>query len=432
MKKFLRRLNRRKGFTLLECIIAIAVFAALTLVVMAMLTYARNEAVNANETEENLTVLIENVIGDDTQKKYYAGSDYLSLSVEGQTKPFDVSYNVIDGYKNYIECRHVDPVTGTACEYHNDNTEFMGDIKQEEFVQTNPFVCPKCGANNTIELQCQECLATGYHNNPIAFQYIPSTGGFYCMSCGSANVRDPKSMERVVDEELLSVNAMVANGVVYGKVAANVNDPGTPEDDRGKLIECYAMDASTLQTFTSPLTLSADSNIYFNISYTSNESQTIPGVYTMTVSKPTVKMEVGGTETTLDTFCLRVKMPPYYKIIGLKEISGGGVIGPNIVCSEADDAPMGKDGYIDFKFEAASSSLQAQFQLVNYKSGHSFDYDYAAESLFDAGAAANLDGHGLAGHWFGATVTPNGITVTKNQHPTSVASSVAITKPEGE
>ena len=42
MKNLFRRLNGRKGFTLVECLIAIAVFAALTMVVFAILTNARN------------------------------------------------------------------------------------------------------------------------------------------------------------------------------------------------------------------------------------------------------------------------------------------------------------------------------------------------------------------------------------------------------
>ena len=61
MKNFLKRLNGRKGFTLVECIIAVAVFAAMTLIVFMILMNARAEAQKAIKTEEDFRKEMRNI-----------------------------------------------------------------------------------------------------------------------------------------------------------------------------------------------------------------------------------------------------------------------------------------------------------------------------------------------------------------------------------
>lgn len=417
MKKILRNLRGKRGFTLLECIIAIAVFAALTLVVMAMLTYARNEAVNANETEENLTLLIENVISDDTQKKYYDGSDVLSLQVGSTGQTFDISYNVIDGYKNFIVC--------SGCGYHADNTVFMVDTKQEDFVQTTAFVCPKCGASNNVHLTCLECNSKGLHTDKNSFQYIPTTGGFYCLDCGSSNVREDGSNDLVVNEEQLSVNGLTANAVVYGGVPAlPVDDTATTENEREIAISNKLDFSSLTPTATSLdkgglVTKDSDINLSMEVKYKVEGNQTVPGTYTMKLSRPSVSS--GGAE--LANFVVRVKLPPYYRLINCQEINSSLTDGlVRVRHSDADDAAIGTEAWIDFYFTENLYDITAEFQFVNYKSGHSFDYDYAT------GTGASMAGHGLVGHWFGANLTTYSMPTGEDVHPKEISANFNLTK----
>jgi len=427
MKKILRNLKGKKGFTLLECIIAIAVFAALTLVVMAMLTYARNEAVNANETEENLTLLIENVISDDSQKKYYDGSDVLSLEIgDGSGDSFDISYNLIDGYKNFIVCQ------AAGCGYHADNTVFMLDTKQEDFVQTDALVCPKCGHENYIELTCQDCLNKGDHNDINKFKYIPTTGGFYCLECGISNVRDQVSADLLVSKEQLSVKGMVANAVVYGGVPATADDSSTPENEKeiaiSNMLEFnYLTVSPTAIEKTTEVERKAedgdsDVNVNVNLTYEVKGNQTVPGVYKLKVSKPSITSH--GTSVS-ENFSVRIMLPPYYRLVNLQEVDSSLTDGLVRVAGDTDPdtAARGEQSWIDFYFTSGHTDVTAEFQLINYKSGHSFDYDYAT------GTDVSMAGHGLVGHWFGANVTNYTMPSSEEKvHPKELTANFTLTK----
>ena len=173
MKNFIRRLERRKGFTLIECLIALTVFAALTLVVFAILTNARMATVQANDTEENLTKLINNVVSDESFVRYSAANadDMLTLKLSTGGTDFRVSYSEIDGYKNYVLC------PTAACQHFADNTEFMDSADKESFAQTK-YKCPKCSTEITQVLVCEECGNKADHTDKTSFTYIPSNGGY--------------------------------------------------------------------------------------------------------------------------------------------------------------------------------------------------------------------------------------------------------------
>jgi len=417
MNNLFKRLKGRKGFTLLECIIAIAVFAALTLVVMAMLTYARNEAVNANQTEEDLTKLIENVISDDTQKKYNGDSEVLHLTVGSEADTFDISYNVIDGYKNFVVC----PVCGE----HADNTVFMGVTKQEDFIQTTQYVCPKDESHVFVTtLRCEECGSTGTHTDTTAYQYIPSTGGYYCLACGSSNVRDPASVEKVISEEKLSVNGLVANAVVYGKV-----EPNDPADASAyqKLVSFsnIAYDGTNARQET---TVDAANQVggvvtITSIEYTAPRDQIVPGTYTMTVQRTT-------PSAMLTDNCVTIQLPPYYRINVLKETTGDTSGVKHVLSSDPDDAPIGKNGWLKLDFTKGVTSITVDFQLTNYKSGYSFDFDYNSDDAL--AQSSTLNDHGLIGYWFGQQAQIQGSYTGDSVYPTSIRSSSAfsITKTE--
>lgn len=424
MKNLFKRLSKSKGFTLLECIIAIAVFAALTLVVMAMLTYARNEAVNANQTEEDLTKLIENVVSDDTQRKWNGDSEVLSLTVGGDSNTFDISYNIIDGYKNFIIC----PI----CSYKADNTVFMGVTKQENFIQTTQYVCPKDETHIfASDLKCEECGKTGIHTDTTSFKYIPSTGGYYCLECGSSNVRDPIAKEQIIAEENLSINGMVANALVYGKIEPN-NPTDTTAFQKLVTVSNVVYDSTTgarQEQSIAPENQKDAAISVSSIKYESSKDQIVPGTYTMIVQGT-------GNGSCFDNdgdggYSVMLELPPYYRIKVLTETTGDDVNFKHVTCSDQDDAAIGKNGWIKFDFTRYVNTIEVKFQLTNYKSGYSFDYDYNSPDT--VGQNTTLNKHGLIGYWFGQQARVQGSYPGDSVYPEVVTmqSPFTITKTEG-
>ncbi|MCM1335084.1 MAG: prepilin-type N-terminal cleavage/methylation domain-containing protein, partial [Eubacterium sp.] len=200
----MKQIRGKKGFTLVECIIAIAVFGLLSLVVFMILTNASVRAAKASESEENLAQLIENVVGDETYKKYDSSSPTMNLIIDNDSsKTMTVSYNVISGYKNFIECNPTgsDPSCGRQANF----TDFMSSspttltpVSSANFnVDSDYLVCPECGkAQQPIRLRCPDCGLTGVHTQTQSgtsnklFNYLKATtgGGFECSACGSTAV----------------------------------------------------------------------------------------------------------------------------------------------------------------------------------------------------------------------------------------------------
>lgn len=356
MKNLFTRLHRRKGFTLVECLIALTVFAALTLVVFAILTNARMASVKANETEENLTKLIDTVVADDTFARYNANIDnVLTLNVgDGVTTagtPFRVTYNEIDGYKNYVLCEE------STCQYFADNTEFMG-CDGKDYTQT-VYTCPKCNTAITQALVCEDCGKTGNHTDTTSFTYIPSNGGYCCNECGSINVRGANINESTISNYDLNVRTVVPNAIVYGD-AARKTDPNTIFDTQSG-----ADDSSAV------------SDILMWLTYTPGSNATIPGTYELTL-----RSNYADTD-----FKISVRLPGGYTVRNLTEING------NCYNDKDSDGP-----FLMFHGCDTNADSKVQFQLVNSTSGFSFEDDYT--NLNDASA------HGLAGYWFQMDSTP--------------------------
>ena len=220
-------LFRRKGFTLIECLIAIAVFGAMTMIVFMILTHARTQTVEANKSEEDLSNLIENVMGDETYKRYNKehheteGKDVLNLVVEGSGTNFTISYNVVDGNKNFVKC------PSATCGHYANNTDFMlkyngseyEAVAKADFDQTEQYICPKCETAFYDTLLCEDCEATAAHNDTTKFTYLPTTAGFICNSCGGTAVRHTSySSGTATGDAAMSVSGIVPNAIRYGKV----------------------------------------------------------------------------------------------------------------------------------------------------------------------------------------------------------------------
>ncbi len=352
MKNFIKRLQRRKGFTLVECLIALTVFAALTLVVFAILTNARAASVKANETEENLTKLIDNVVGDDSYTRYNSSSEVLTLNLSTGGTPFRVTFNEIDGYKNFVLCPQ------STCQYFADNSEFM-TCEKEDFAQ-GTYTCPKCAEVITQTLICEDCGNSSSHTDTTSFTYIPSTGGYYCNDCGGTGVRGTEVDDSVISNYDLNIKTLVPNAIVYGEVER--------KDDPNVLFDTVTGSGGT-----------ASSDITMWLTYTEGANATIPGTYTL---------RVRSNYSVESDFQIHVKLPSGYKIPYMYSTLGDCTIG-----SLSDST--GDYLVLEFYNCDQNADSEVEFQLVNQTSGLSFEDDYSNPS------DASLNG--LAGYWFHMT-----------------------------
>ncbi len=346
MKNSIKRLNRRKGFTLVECLIALTVFAALTLVVFAILANARAASTNANEAEENLTKLIDNVISDETYAKYNSSNaNSLTLNLSTGATAFKVSYNEIDGYKNYVFC--------TDCGHFADNTEFMNGVEKENFTQ-GAYTCYSCGVSIVQQLVCGDCGNTGNHTDTTSFTYIPSNGGYYCNDCGGTGVRGANIDDSVISNYDLNVKTLVPNAIVYGNVEQKA-DPAV-------LFDTISGDSGTATSnITMALTTTASGSAY------------------------TYEMDIMSDYSGTTNFQIHVNLPPGYTIADLTVVNGD--------CAYEQMSNGGESFYV-LKFYncVKNAHSKIEFQLINNTSGKSFDEDYGNDS------DPTLDG--LKGYWF--------------------------------
>lgn len=352
MKNLFRRLHGRKGFTLVECLVAIAVFAALTLVVFAILTNARNATIKANETEENLTTLIENVVGDESYTRYNSTSDILSLKLSSGGTDFRVSYTEIDGYKTFVLC------PDTSCQYFADNSEFM-TCERVDFSQSSSYTCPKCAGTFVQELTCEDCGNTANHTATGNFVYIPSTGGFYCSSCGGTGVRGSNVDDSVVNNDNLNIKTLVPNAIVYGSV--------TPQADRN---DVFDLQDATGGTISGDITMS--------LTYTEGANTSIPGTYKLRLR----------SDASSPNFKILVDLPGGYKI---PADSFSATLGS---CNPQYDS-TNNAYYLEFYDCTTNGYCEAEFQLVQEKSGLSFELDYYNPT--------DSSQSGLSGYWFQMT-----------------------------
>lgn len=380
-------LFRRKGFTLIECLIAIAVFGAMTMIVFMILTHARTQTVEANKSEEDLSNLIENVMGDESYKKYNKehhetnGEDVLSLVVDGSATNFTISYNVIDGSKNFVKCQNPN-----GCGYYANNTDFMMElvgseyqaVSKADFQQSSDYVCPKCYWIFSDTLFCEDCESLADHTDTSKFTYLPTTGGFICNNCGGTAVRHASyNGGTATGDASMSVSGMVPNAIRYGNVVPKYNDDG---DDVRPIESLFKYNNSAI----------GGGRILFGLKYEAAANSSLPGTYTLTI-------QGGGTNIPADAidengyYEMVIQLPPHYVVKNFTRTVGSAEL---VALSNGDESNTNTVLRIRTNMGGAS---QFEFQLVNYKSGFSFEYDYNS---------TDNSTQGLAGYWFGISTTP--------------------------
>lgn len=383
MKK-LQKLFKSKGFTLVECVVAIAVFAVLTLMVLMILSGTEQTSRNASKSETDLNNLVQNVVSDDTNKKYGVDSHTLNMKFGAAGKPFSISYSVVDGYKNYVVCPN-----GT-CGYIDNNIEFMANnvktasaqynadiaanydwLKDARLshwfnVDTMQYVCPKCGhAWVENQLQCQSCLAEGTIRDHVMvngasvhkFLFNSETGSFTCALCGSGSVKEKGLDKAITADSALYVSGISANAIRYGKITQ-------PEDDVAK--EMIKM------------TGAANDNFRCTIDYYPSSSNVTPGKYKMKLDYITL-----ADDETAD---ITITLPGSYicKVINTSSNADG--TDDHAVVSVQQSAMLENPEktsaiYIsNIKRSNVGTGITLEFSFTNYMNNATFDYDYSSES----------------------------------------------------
>lgn len=380
MIKNLIQLKRRKGFTLVECIVAIAVFALLAAVILMILVNAQTQAQKSRESEEDLNNLIENVVGDDTYKKYSSeSSNTLTLYFNGSNE-FNITYDTIAGYKNYVKCDPVD-TSKTSCGYVGNNTEFMSGMTVAQFLSTNgKYKCPQCGEEVKQTLVCEGCLNEGNYYDTSKFICSSTTGSYSCLECGGGSVKGKGIDEAITADANFRVSGLTANSIRYGKV-------DFPEETK-TLIQQKDSSNNIVDT-TCTVTIEYEHK---------NDNLTLPGVYTMTFSG--IDSSVSG---------LTFYLPPWYVIGSLKTPAGSSytAVAHQTDLSKQNITGTVKPGLSSIEITPTTGSFMGNvtlsFTLTNYKNGYSFDYDYRQPYDEDGNGSVTGDemqAHGLIGYWF--------------------------------
>lgn len=405
------KFSRTKGFTLVECIIAVAVFGLLSLVVFMILTNASVRASRASESEENLAQLIENVVGDETYKKYDATSRSMTLLINNSSDTMTISYNVISGYKNFVECPNTDPGTGVVCGHQANFVEFMSDSATSMVahpdpatfqVGTNYFVCPKCEQQVVFQLKCDDCGTTDAYNKTSStsptgylFTYMATgTGGFECSVCGSTAVMAVDAAGDYISEKVsvdgFNVSGLVANGIRYGEpIDWNYWDDTSTTNHRTEL--CKFKEASAVDPTLPSTPHNTNGGILAGLSYsgTSNSAYVGTGTYTLSLSVSSLPAEISATSP----YFIELVFPSGYMINVLDSH-------PEVTLSSTTIDAKKYPTMLISKTGMGSLLNNIRFTLTSTESGYPFEYDYNR---------ASGDGNAKQGlfRWFGFTSFSN-------------------------
>lgn len=385
-------LSGKKGFTLIECVIAIAVFAALTGMVLMIMSQTIQLSKKASDAETDLNNLVQNVVQDSTKKTY--GDDSKTLNMKFGSENFSMTYSTVDGYKNFIECTNVN------CKNHANNLDYMSYIYEtstyssasddekasykisywfDKDSTTNFFKCPKCDQviqQSEIKMQCLSCGKTGTCTD---FDFNKFSGSYTCPDCYGGSVvqlvKDaggnevPITKAPTADADLM-ISGMVSNAIRYGVV---------PQGDEDFVKDLISINCSD----------SVDRDVDTDWTYVPNKNASIPGVYTLTLS-------VSDTIADGETASVSIKLPGGYlaTILSNGTTADGKTVGttthPYSTFIRTEDITLTDKPsllMITGITNATRNNIKVRFYLTNYANNNSFDSDYVNEG-------------GLAHYWF--------------------------------
>ncbi len=405
MKKMIKTRHTKKGFTLVECVIAIAVFAALTGMVLMIMSQTMQLSKKSSDAETDLNNLVQNVVQDSSKKSYGADSKVLNMEFDGQSTPFTMTYTTVDGYKNYIKC----PDCGEVA----NNLDYMGYIYDTSTYssapdknfkvcywynktnpETNELRCPHCYDASTgagvitpseLRLYCLSCgksEPSDYNKFKLTpkspevelFNYNNFSGGYTCAACGNGNVVQAVETSPGVYEPLtkvyasdsgLMISGMSSNAIRYGDVGQIINE------DRVKNLMKIQTTSGSTPNFTTKW------------KYTPNKNASIPGIYTLT-------LDVNGSIDSTETAVVTIDLPAGYAFTKCTGTTADGTGDRPLAVFKGKKDPI--DGETSLlKISGIQSGHQhnivIKFQLTNYENNNSFEEDYVNDG-------------GLMTYWF--------------------------------
>ncbi len=411
----MKRLFRRKGFTLVECIVAIAVFAVLVSMVLMIISSTVTASSEATKNEKDVNNLVENVVMDQSRKKFDSNSKTLEMVI-GESKSygldssthlpnadsFVMSYTAIDGAKNFIWC--------PSCKHIANNSEFMDEVFTHSsslyitasdavkeaygikpttwYNQSIPLKCPQCSTEltgtNDISLECKDCNNRGSYQSTTLFGYNALSGCFYCASCGSYNVSALMTdsggvTEYVTDsaETQYSVSGLYADAIKYGTVTM----PDPPADIKD----------TDLITFNKTNGDYGTSDVFYvSLSYALDSNPNKPGTYTLTISGLTHALDSAGkADITISLPGIYTPVPAKTTEPGHAEIGYTAHVGTPTTYSSINITGL----------SSTVNTVSLGFTLINTKNGIDFSYDYPP-------TAAAAGSNSLINDWF--ALTPSG------------------------
>ncbi len=399
MRKLMKALHTKKGFTLVECVIAIAVFAALTGMVLMIMSQTMQLSKKSSDAETDLNNLVENVVQDNSKKTYGADSKILDMTFDGQSDHFKMTYTTVDGYKNFIKC----PDCGELA----NNTDYMGYIydtttytsaTDKSFkvcywyditnTETNELRCPHCynasagtGIITPSELRlyclsCSECDTSDSKTSAGVYKFVYNkfTGGYTCSACGNGNVVQAVETTPGVYGPLTKVYAS-DTGLMISGMASNAIRYG----DVGQFID--ENDVKNLMTIST--TSGNTPNFTTKWKYTPNKNVSVPGIYTLT-------LDVNGTIDSSETATVTIGLPTGYALTKCTGTTADGNGDHPLAVFRGKKDSYGNDTSI-LKISGIQSGHQhnivVKFQLTNYENNNSFEEDYVNDG-------------GLMTYWF--------------------------------
>lgn len=340
---YFAKLKKRRGFTLVECVVAIFIFALLVSTVLLVVANASSTTQKARSSEEELNTLVQNVVADNSYIKYNNNTSQFMKFVVGNNgsltdKEMVVSYNEISGYKNYIQCSN--PLCNNGNPYSGDSRDFMNGKTTIQFdPATDAYICPICGTSvNAIQLHCDSCEAEGSYKDTSKFTYDVSTGGYTCVACHGGYVHDVNYTNIITKAgaDTFNISSMTPNAIRYG----NVTWPTA-----GHYEDVFKWDAGT-----GPFSVI--------INYVAPATPSDKGKYVVTVSSSDLSGNISG----------RLDLPKGYTVETLNTFSGTNA---NFQTTAGN--------FNQLTFSDNNYQAKFEFSLENDITHSGFEEDYAAE-----------------------------------------------------
>lgn len=459
----MRKLNfyNKKGFTLVECIVAIAVFAVMTSMVMIIISSAIDTTRQSISGERDLNQMVEAVENDQSIKMYSAIDSHTLVMKFGEDKSnFSITYDTSDGYMSYMTCHwcdyvgpryeflrriadsstykmsdqalkdkypytywfdpilpgetsefdtyNVPGVTIQAADKAEDTRYSFGTGKEKTFVTyLRKFCCPKCNGliepSTVIPLICLTC---DHEDNPqTAKDYRDESNpknstGFHWDNETSSFYCNECGSSQVIEKGMkdkFGAGAQFEVGGIYAN-AIRYGNVESPDDTEVKaLIVGKRIDNGNE---VSGYNVSLDVTDY---------SAYIPDRYKITISNLTTAV-TGGKNINFT-----IKLPKGYKIptVEKRDTSGNISYGPNISLtgSKKSDEPIfaftngvdsSEGSTITINNCQSGNNIAVSFTLVNEKNEASFDSDYEDEG-------------GLGKYWFRMKDDTNTFSVPRTE-----------------